>query len=85
MGSLATWTGLLAAALTTVANVPQVVKSWRSGETSDLSLITILTLASGLALWIVYGLMQSDVVIVIANALALSLALSLLVLKLRNG
>jgi MtN3 and saliva related transmembrane protein len=48
--SVATVLGLLAAALTTTANVPQVWKAWRTGETRNLSLVMTLILTSGLAL-----------------------------------
>ena len=44
-----------------------------------------LTLAAGLATWVIYGVMKSDPVIVIANAVALLLAITLSVLKLRFG
>ena len=83
--TLTTWLGLLAAALTTAANVPQVLKAWRTRETRDLSLKMTLILASGLALWVVYGILQSDSVIAVANAAGLLLALSLTQLKLRFG
>ena len=77
--------GLVAAALTTAANIPQVVKAWRTGETDDLSLRMTLTLAAGLAMWAIYGVMKSDPVIVAAKAFALLLAITLSVLKLRLG
>ena len=83
--SLTTWIGFLAAALTTVANIPQVMKAWRSRETRDLSLGMTLILTGGLTLWVIYGILQSDSVIIIANAAGLMLALSLMVLKLRYG
>ena len=35
---LVTAVGLLAGTLTTIAYVPQVVKSWRTGTTADISL-----------------------------------------------
>ena len=85
MSLLATSIGLCAAALTTVANVPQVMKAWRTGETDDLSLTTISTLAAGLALWIVYGVFQSDCVIIGANTVALAVNVTLAGLKLRHG
>ncbi len=83
--SLTTWIGFLAAALTTAANIPQVMKAWRSRETRDLSLGMTLILTGGLTLWVIYGILQSDSVIIIANAAGLMLALSLMVLKLRYG
>ncbi len=81
----ATLLGLLAALLTTVANVPQVWKAWRTRQTSDLSLAMTLILAAGLGLWIVYGILQGDAVIIAANAVAMTLALTLSALKLRYG
>lgn len=77
--------GLLAAALTTSANLPQVLKAWRTRETSDLSLKMTVILAAGLGFWVAYGVLQGDAVIVIANAVAMLLALALTVLKLRHG
>lgn len=81
----ATLLGLLAAALTTAANVPQVLKAWRTRETADLSLAMTVILAAGLGLWVVYGILQGDAVIVVANAIAMLLALTLTALKLRHG
>jgi MtN3 and saliva related transmembrane protein len=77
--------GLAAAGLTTLANVPQVRKAWLTKETDDLSLTMTITLATGLGLWVVYGFLQSDYVIVLANAIAAGLAIILTVLKLRYG
>ena len=82
---MTTVVGVVAAALTTAANIPQVIKAWRTRETEDLSLRMTLTLAAGLAMWVIYGVMKSDPVIVIANAVALLLAITLSVLKLRFG
>jgi len=81
----ATVLGLLAATLTTTANLPQVWKAWRTRETADLSLAMTVILAAGLGLWVVYGILQGDAVIVIANAIAMLLALTLTALKLRHG
>jgi MtN3 and saliva related transmembrane protein len=77
--------GLLAAALTTAANIPQVIKCWRTRKADDLSLAMIVTLGSGLALWTVYGALRGDLVVVIGNAVALLIAGALFALKLRFG
>ena len=83
--SLTTLIGLAAAALTTAANIPQVWKAWRTRKTDDLSLAMTLILATGLGLWVIYGIMQSDLVIIVANAVAVVLSGTLAVLKLRFG
>jgi len=77
--------GLLAAVLTTAANVPQVIKCWRTREADDISMAMIITLGSGLALWTVYGALRGDLVVVIGNAVAFLIAGALFALKLRFG
>jgi MtN3 and saliva related transmembrane protein len=76
--------GILAALLTTVANVPQVVKCIRTGESADLSLKMLITLALGLSLWLSYGVMRSDFIIAAANGTSLCLVGVLLGFKWRD-
>ena len=81
MSTIATIIGLSAAACTTAANLPQLKKAWVTGETDDLSLKTLLLFGSGLTLWIIYGVLQKDIVIVLANGLSLMILCALLYLK----
>jgi MtN3 and saliva related transmembrane protein len=76
--------GILAALLTTVANVPQVIKCVRTGESADLSLKMLVTLALGLLLWLSYGLMRGDFIIAAANGISLCLVGVLLGFKWRD-
>jgi MtN3 and saliva related transmembrane protein len=76
--------GAAAAFCTTVSYIPQLKKVRDTGETGDLSLKMLLLLASGLALWILYGLMRSDIVIVAANAVSLTLLGCIIWFKLRE-
>jgi MtN3 and saliva related transmembrane protein len=77
--------GLLAAALTSLSYLPQVRKAFPRGATKDLSFKTLTVLAAGLALWVAYGLLNGDSVIVIANVVGLSLVGILLALKVRDS
>ena len=52
--------GLTAATLTTLAFLPQVIKSWRSRETRDVSLGMFAVLTVGIILWLIYGLLIGD-------------------------
>ena len=70
MSTIATVIGLAAAVCTTTANLPQLKKAWTTGQTDDLSLKTLLLFGSGLALWVVYGIFQKDVVIILANGVS---------------
>lgn len=79
---LSTVVGFLAGLLTTAANVPQVWKTYRSRSGEGLSFRMLVILASGLALWIVYGALSRSTPIIVANAAGLALVLALIVMKL---
>jgi MtN3 and saliva related transmembrane protein len=82
MSTFATVIGLVAAACTTAANFPQLKKAWTTGQTDDISLKTLLLFACGLGLWVVYGVLQKDMIIILANGVSLALIAGLLYLKL---
>jgi len=82
---LSTVIGTVAAFCTTVSYVPQLKKCWDTGSAGDLSLRMLLILASGVALWIGYGVLKGDFVIILANAVSLALLLAILAFKLREG
>jgi MtN3 and saliva related transmembrane protein len=77
--------GILAGVLTTIAFTPQVVKSWRTRHTRDVSLGMFSVLCLGITLWIVYGAMTADLPVILANSVTLALAASILALKIRYG
>lgn len=81
------WTsaiGLLAAFCTTVSYIPQLKKCWQTQLAGDLSLKMFAVLASGVALWVLYGVLQNDTIIILANAVSLSFLLGILYFKLRE-
>ncbi len=75
--------GLVAGTLTTLSFVPQVIKSWRRRSVSDLSAAMLVAFATGVALWLVYGLLKRDMPVIVANAITLVLAGALVVMKYR--
>ena len=75
--------GALAGTLTTIAFIPQVVKTWRSRSAEDISLFMFLLFSTGVALWLVYGIAIGSLPVIAANAITLLLATSILVLKIR--
>ena len=81
MSTFATVIGLVAAACTTAANFPQLKKAWTTGQTDDISLKTLLLFGCGLGLWVVYGMLQKDIIIILANGVSLALLAGLLYLK----
>ncbi len=76
--------GTAAAILTTASNIPQLKKCWQTGSAGDLSLKMLITLASGVALWIGYGVLKDDLVIICANVVSLALVLAILGFRLRD-
>jgi MtN3 and saliva related transmembrane protein len=64
--------------------VPQVRKVVAGQPTDDLSLTTLIALTSGLALWIVYGLMKGDMIVLAANSVGALLTGFVLVRKMRD-
>lgn len=59
--------GVLAGTGTTVSFFPQMVRVLRTGSVSDLSLSMFLIHSTGVSLWIVYGILMGDLVVVIFN------------------
>ena len=75
--------GLVAGLFTTIAVVPQVIKTWKSKHANDISLAMFSIFSSGVALWIVYGVMIGSLPVILANVVTLAWALTILALKLR--
>ena len=76
--------GVGAAALTTFSHWPQLKKCWQSGKAGDLSLRAFAILAIGVALWLAYGVMKADWIIIAANGASLALLCGILFFKLRD-
>ena len=77
--------GSVAGISTTGAFLPQVIRTWRTRSTRDISLGMFLLTTFGLVLWLVYGLEMDDWPLIVADAVSLLLAVTILGLKLRYG
>jgi MtN3 and saliva related transmembrane protein len=73
--------GYVAAICTTVAFVPQVIKTYKSKSAKDLSLGMFSIFGAGVTLWMIYGILTNDMPVTLANAATLVLALVLLYFK----
>jgi MtN3 and saliva related transmembrane protein len=76
--------GMLAAALTSLSYLPQLQKAIPRNSTSDLSLKMLVALSAGLCLWVVYGVLKDDWVIILANSIGATLSLTVLRFKIRD-
>jgi MtN3 and saliva related transmembrane protein len=83
MVDLPTAVGFIAGFITTAANLPQVWKTYRGKSGEGLSFRTLLALAVGLGLWIVYGIMSKLLPLIVTNVVVLLLILSLIAMKLK--
>jgi len=78
-----TMLGLVAGLLTTASFLPQVIKSWRSRRTQDISLVTFLVLSGGTLLWLLYGIIKNDIPIILANGITFILVMIIIALKIK--
>jgi MtN3 and saliva related transmembrane protein len=83
--SLVSLIGSAAGVCTTVAYMPQVIRTWRTRSTTDISLGMFSVMVLGVILWLVYGIALNDWPIIGANTVTLVLTGTILFLKLRHG
>ena len=73
--------------MATIINIvmlfPQVLQTWKTKHTKDLSSITLLLFFSACILWILYGVAKSALPIILANTVVGALNLFLFILKLK--
>lgn len=75
--------GLVAAMLTTISFLPQTLMVLRTGRTDGISLCMYALFTTGVAGWLVYGLLVGSLPVIAANAITLAFAATILCLKLR--
>ncbi|MCF6296272.1 MAG: SemiSWEET transporter [Flavobacteriaceae bacterium] len=75
--------GLIAATLTTIAYVPQVIKTWKTKDVSTLSLTMYIIMFLGVSMWFAYGILLKSIAIILANIVTGILTFILILLKLK--
>ena len=75
--------GISATVFSLWSTVPQIRKSLRTRKTDDVSKWLIISLITGLSLWVLYGILKGDMIITIANTIGVTLNIILLALKLK--
>jgi MtN3 and saliva related transmembrane protein len=78
-----TYLGLLAAAITSAAAIPQVVRTWRTKHARDISIWQPLLLNIGMTLWLFYGIALGDIPLIVANIFSILCYTLLIIMKLR--
>lgn len=77
--------GLVAGTFTSIASIPQVVKTLKTRHVRDISVWQPLLLAFGVALWMVYGFLINDLPLILANITPLICNAVLTGMKIRYG
>lgn len=80
---LITIIGVIAAIVTTSAFLPQAWKTIKTKKTGDFSWAYLTLFSSGVATWLVYGLLRQDPAIIGANGITLLLMIAIIVVKVR--
>ena len=73
----------MAASLTTLSFVPQVIRAVRTRDVSGISIPMYVAFCTGVALWIVFGVIDASPPIIAANVVTLTLAGIVLALTIR--
>ncbi|WP_320667968.1 SemiSWEET transporter [Prochlorococcus sp. MIT 1307] len=74
--------GLCAGIFTTIAFLPQVIKTWQSKSAEDVSLTMFIFFILGVILWCAYGWQIHSIPVMIANVITFILSTIILTLKL---
>ncbi|WP_243745581.1 SemiSWEET transporter [Segetibacter sp. 3557_3] len=75
--------GIIAGILTASSLLPQVIKIIREKKAEDVSIMMLIILMLGVALWIYYGILREDLPIIVTNAFSLLLNITTVVLRLK--
>jgi MtN3 and saliva related transmembrane protein len=75
------YTGYVAGICSTIAFLPQVIKTWNSRSARDISWGLLFLLFVGVSLWSLYGVINFDIPIIAANVLTGLLVASLIIMK----
>ena len=73
--------GLIAGVLTTIAFIPQLIKTWTSKSAEDVSVLMFVLFIFGVVLWCLYGFLIHANPVIFANLITFILALSILIMK----
>lgn len=77
--------GYVGATLTTLAFLPQAVKTIRSKDTRGISLGMYVVFTVGVAFWLGYGIVLHSWPMIVSNIITFALSATILGMKLRHG
>ena len=75
--------GYISATITTIAFLPQIIKTFKTKSAKDVSVGMFVLFTTGVFLWIIYGILTNTMPVLIANAVIFCLSLTQIVLKIK--
>ena len=76
--------GIVATILSTVSLMPQVIRTWRTRSTDDISAAWLLVALVAMAVWIAYGSLIDAPAVILVNVLSVFQCGSILFIKVQN-
>lgn len=76
-----TMIGYLAASLTTLSLVPQLVKMYSSKDTNGISMAWLMWYTMGATMWLVYSIMGELWTMMVSSSVSSALAITMIILK----
>lgn len=73
--------GLIAAGLSAISFLPQLIKIWRFRSVKDISTGMYVIYALSIILWLIYGIIIKSAPLILAEILTLILVSTILVMK----
>jgi MtN3 and saliva related transmembrane protein len=74
--------GYSAGAITALTFLPQVIKTWKEKSAKDISLLMFIIAAINEVMWIWYGILLNNWVIILTNSIVLAMSTTMICLKL---
>ncbi len=77
--------GYAAGSLILVSTLPQIIKSWRTKSTKDISLMRCFIYFIGVLVWLIYGIILVNGPMIIVNSINLILESCVIYFKIKYG
>ena len=75
--------GYVSATFTTIAFLPQIIKTIKTKSAKDVSMGMFVFFTTGVFLWIIYGVLTNTMPLIIANSVIFCLSLIQIILKIK--
>jgi MtN3 and saliva related transmembrane protein len=75
--------GIVAGILTATSMLPQLVKIIKHKKADDVSMFMLIVLLSGLATWIVYGILREDWPIIVTNCFSFIINVLMVIFRIK--